>query len=300
MKNCYRFITLFMVSPFVFAGSPGDFDSYFSSQDPALTSQEEKSLAISEQWRNPGHQSLEPAKGDNGAVIFMFGSQQPGIVCAVLQICDIQLQPGERINGFYIGDQVRWEVAPAITGRGAFEIEHILVKPKDVGLDTTMIVTTDRRTYNFRLRSHRTRTMTTVAFKYPDETQQKWDAFIARRQQQEDIRKTGTIPETGEYLGDLDFLYTVTGSASWKPLRVYNDGRKTIIQMPTEFAQKEAPVLMVLHKAGGVFTEEETGLINYRLQGDRYIVDAVFDQAVLISGVGKNQDRITISRSNEP
>ena len=39
-------------------------------------------------------------------------------------------------------------------------------------------------------------------------------------------------------------------------------------------------------------------MINYRLQGDRYIVDAVFDKAILVAGVGSNQNRITITRGN--
>jgi type IV secretion system protein VirB9 len=37
-------------------------------------------------------------------------------------------------------------------------------------------------------------------------------------------------------------------------------------------------------------------MVNYRLQGDRYIVDTVFDKAILIAGVGGNQRRVTITR----
>ncbi|MDB5890168.1 MAG: uncharacterized protein JWP47_999 [Polaromonas sp.] len=39
-----------------------------------------------------------------------------------------------------------------------------------------------------------------------------------------------------------------------------------------------------------------TVIVNYRVQGDRFIVDTVFDKAVLIAGVGRSQDRVTISR----
>jgi type IV secretory pathway VirB9-like protein len=56
---------------------------------------------------------------------------------------------------------------------------------------------------------------------------------------------------TGEYLGDLSFDYDVSGSASWKPVRVYNDGRKTIIEMPGTMEQTEAPTLLVVRKEGG-------------------------------------------------
>jgi type IV secretory pathway VirB9-like protein len=79
-------------------------------------------------------------------------------------------------------------------------------------------------------------------------------------------------------------------------VRVYNDGRKTIIQMPAAMAQTEAPTLLVVRKDGGLFTDDETVLVNYRVQGDRYVVDTVFDKAILIAGVGRGQDRVTITK----
>ena len=53
---------------------------------------------------------------------------------------------------------------------------------------------------------------------------------------------------------------------------------------------REAPVLHVVNSAG------EPQIVNYRLQDDRYIVDQVFDRALLISGVGWNQERVMITR----
>jgi type IV secretory pathway VirB9-like protein len=38
-------------------------------------------------------------------------------------------------------------------------------------------------------------------------------------------------------------------------------------------AQTEAPTLLVVRKDGGLFTDDETVMVNYRVQGDRYIVD---------------------------
>jgi type IV secretory pathway VirB9-like protein len=79
-------------------------------------------------------------------------------------------------------------------------------------------------------------------------------------------------------------------------VRVYNDGRKTIIEMPKAMQQTESPSLLVVRKDGGIFTDAETVMVNYRVQGDRYIVDTVFDKAILIAGVGSSQDRVTITR----
>ena len=135
--------------------------------------------------------------------------------------------------------------------------------------------------------------MARVSFTYPEDAAAKWDAIRMREVRE---RQQQTIPQTKEYLGDLNFKYDLAGAASWKPVRVYNDGVKTIIQMPAAMAQTEAPTLLVVRREGGLFSDDETVMVNYRVQGDRYIVDAVFDKAVLIAGVGRGQNRVTITR----
>jgi type IV secretion system protein VirB9 len=37
-------------------------------------------------------------------------------------------------------------------------------------------------------------------------------------------------------------------------------------------------------------------MVNYRVTGDRYIVDSVLDRAELVSGVGDDQTRVLITR----
>lgn len=268
-------------------------DKYFSKTNPTLTEQERAALAIARRWEAGTATGVKPVSGENGAIKFIYGAQQPSIVCAVLQVCDVALQPGEQVNSINLGDTARWTVEPAITGTGVSETQHLIIKPMDVGLETSLVVTTNRRSYHIRLRSHRREYMPQVSFVYPDEAQAKWDA-IQRRET--DDRRSKTIPETGEYLGDLSFEYDLEGSAAWKPVRVYNDGRKTIIEMPSTLQQTEAPTLLIVRKEGGLFTEAETALVNYRVQGQRYIVDAVFDRAILVAGVGSSQDRVVINR----
>ncbi|MHB8714254.1 MAG: P-type conjugative transfer protein TrbG, partial [Trichloromonadaceae bacterium] len=229
-------------------------DQYFSGKNPTLTQQEKAAIAIAEQWKAASATGLAPVSGPNGSIIFLYGAQQPSIVCAVLQVCDVALQAGELVNSIHLGDTARWTIEPAITGSGASEVQHLIIKPLDVGLETSLAVTTNRRTYHFRLRSHRTQYMPQVAFSYPEDAMAKWEKIKSREVQDQRER---TIPETGEYLGNLNFDYEVSGSAAWKPLRVYNDGAKTIIQMPETMAQTEAPTLLVVRKEGGLFTSDE-------------------------------------------
>lgn len=269
-------------------------DQYFSSPSPRLTPRERKGIAIQERWNGSSTTSSDlPAPGTDGMIRYVFGTVQAPIVCAVLQVCDIELQPGERVQSVHYGDTARWLIAPAITGDAPNEIQHLIVKPTDVGLDTSLVVTTNRRTYHMRLRSHRTQSMVRVGWLYPEDTAAEWAALQKREATQ---RQTRTIPATNEYLGDLSFEYRVTGDAPWKPIRVYNDGSKTIIQMPSEVRSGEAPALLVVRRDGGLFTAEETAVVNYRVQNDRYIVDQVFDKAILLAGVGASQTRITIER----
>ena len=271
-------------------------DLYFSSQNPKLTPQEKAAIAIAEKWQAASATGIKPVPGTDGSIRYLFGAQEPSIVCAVLQVCDVELQAGEQVNSIHLGDTARWTVEPAITGSGLAEIQHLIIKPMDVGLETSLIVTTNRRTYHFRLRSHRTQFMPRVAFTYTEDALVKWDALKTREVKEKQER---TIPQTGEYLGDLNFAYSVDGTVAWKPVRVYNDGQKTIIQMPAAMAQTEAPTLLVVRKDGGLFTDDETVLVNYRIQGDRYIVDTIFDKAILIAGIGSGQDRVVITRGEK-
>jgi type IV secretion system protein TrbG len=70
---------------------------------------------------------------------------------------------------------------------------------------------------------------------------------------------------------------------------VVDDGKKTFIQMTPNAARREAPVLVVLGP-------ESPEMVNYRVKGDMYIVDRLFERGALILGVGKKARRAEIIR----
>ncbi|RUR24684.1 P-type conjugative transfer protein TrbG [Legionella qingyii] len=263
---------------------------YFSKSIPALTNQEKQALSIAEEWQK-GDKTSKPFHSSDGSISFVYGSGQIRVVCAPLQVCDIALQSGEQLNDMNVGDP-RFLVEPSITGSGMEQQIHLLIKPKDVGLDTSLVVTTDRRTYHFRLKSDQNDFMPYVSFTYPDDAKAKWRLI---QHMQAERRKANTFAETHEYLGDLNFNYRIQGNSRFKPVRVYNNGVKTIIEMPESMSEREAPALLVLRN-GGLFKKPESVMVNYRLQGCRYIVDTVFDKAILIIGSGSSQEKITITR----
>ncbi len=296
MKYLALFVAL-ALSPAapIAAAEPAALQQLLDAPEPPLSDQARAAVALARKWQANPASRAQPVAAADGAIRFLFGAGQPTVVCAVMQVCDVELQPGEVVNSVHLGDAVRWLVEPALTGGGPGALQHLIIKPLDVGLETSLVVTTNRRTYHIGLRSHRTEFLPRVGFIYGDEVAARWEA-IKRVQSQE--RQARTIPATGEYLGNLDFNYTLSGSAPWKPLRVYNDGTKTIIEMPRAMAQTEAPTLLSIRDNGSPRGADETVLVNYRVQGNRYIVDAVLDHAILVTGVGRGQRKITLRRGS--
>ncbi len=287
---CALLLLLVLLPLRVLAGNDPSVDDVLTGANPSLTPQEQAGLTYGEQSATSGS---APVAGANGLITFPYGVNQISIVCAPLHVCDVALQPGEQVNSVNVGDNVRWSIEPALTGSGADEVQHVIIKPREVGLDTSLVVATNRRAYYLRLRSHKTRYMPQVAFSYPEDAAVKFDLLKARQQREV---KEKTIPQTTDYLPKLSFEYDVSGQAAWKPVRVYNDGARTVIEMPSTITQTEAPILLLVRKEGGLFTEAEEVLVNYSLQGHRYIVDTIFEKAVLVAGVGSHQDRVTIQR----
>jgi type IV secretion system protein VirB9 len=101
--------------------------------------------------------------------------------------------------------------------------------------------------------------------------------------------EASTLPGAGVPAEQLNFGFSMSGSASWRPTRVYSDGTKTYIQFPATLSGMDAPVLFVV--SGG-----DNRIVNYRMRGDLMIVDYAIDRAILVSGVGWSQEKITIAR----
>ncbi|MFS8085620.1 MAG: TrbG/VirB9 family P-type conjugative transfer protein, partial [Acidobacteriota bacterium] len=124
-----------------------------------------------------------PAPGADGRVLYSYGEGLPTLVCAPLRLCVIELEPGERLVGDpQIGDAVRWVVSATRTGGGAGRApaELLIVKPKTIGLDTALLVATDRRAYYLRLLSRSDRYMARIAFDYSGETERALASAINR------------------------------------------------------------------------------------------------------------------------
>jgi type IV secretion system protein VirB9 len=249
--------------------------------------------------------------GTNSSVKFRFGESLPSIVCAILQVTDIELQPGEQVTHINLGDSTRWSVETALSGSGDSQVSHLIVKPRDIGLSTSLVVTTDRRTYHLLLVSDAAEFMHAVTFLYEDAKpaapvtasatpyQSPAPTPMPRKPPKHhpsDGKQVVSVSHA--HADDADESYTVTGRADWAPVGVYSKDGHTYLEMPKSMRHKEAPVLFEEKKSGWFHHDKD--LVNYRCHGRWYVVDKVLDNATLVSGVGAGQSRVTIRHVDKP
>jgi hypothetical protein len=111
-------------------------------EDVELTATAREAVKVSEQWMAAEN---HPAARPDGRVLYSYGAGLPTIVCAPLRICIIELQVGEKVIGEpQIGNSVRWNLGPAQYSTGDTATSLVILKPHSAGLDTNLVITTDR------------------------------------------------------------------------------------------------------------------------------------------------------------
>jgi type IV secretion system protein TrbG len=206
--------------------------------------------------------------------------------CAPLHITDVLLEPGETITDVALGDSERWLATPAAGGNPTDATPHVLFKAEMPGITTNASIFTDKHTYRLTLHSRASTSLDWVQFYFPDEVLAQMRAADAA---------PATDPEPADPVAPtvdpsrLNFAYKVSGPrVPWTPVKVFDDGTRTWLQLP-HTTSPIAPVLL-----GDNGTE-----LNYRQRGDFIVADTLFNKAQLIIGVGRDQDRVTISRSGQ-
>lgn len=197
------------------------------------------------------------------------------------QITDIALEPGEQLTGsgpLAAGDTVRWIVADTESGNGDTRRVHIMVKPTRAAIETNLVVNTDRRTYLIELRSREKPYMPSVAWFYPED----------RSGRAKTLLPTPAIPEVDQ----RRYRYLIEGDhPPWRPVNVFDDGRKVYIEFSPGIGQGEMPPLFVIGQDG------KPELVNYRVYKNILIADRLFAAAELRLG-GEKQQKVRIVRSD--
>ena len=101
------------------------------------------------------------------------GRIRVGCAPSPLDFCVVELQPGERVvrNGIHLADAGRWIVMPVM---GMDNTTQVMIKPISAGLETSMAMITDRRTYYMGLSAKADSKPPKIALYYPDLVAARW------------------------------------------------------------------------------------------------------------------------------
>lgn len=190
---------------------------------------------------------------------------------APLRVTTLTLGEGETLVSKAAGDTIRWQIGEVTSGTGAARRTHVLLKPLERGLETNLVLTTNRRVYLLDLKSGAADAFNAaIAWDEPETS--------APGANVEELK--GPDPLVTPQ-GPLDARYRIEPQgrrARWTPLSVFNDGMRTFIAFDADLQVDEAPVLFVLTPGG------EAQMVNYRQQGGLFVVDRLFDRAELRLG----------------
>jgi len=236
---------------------------------------------------NSAARETSQAQGFVGGVqVFAY---DPGRVYEVwtapLRVTTLTLAPGETVTAKAAGDTVRWQIGETQSGEGKSQRSHVMIKPLQRGLETNLVLATNRRVYLVQLRSG-----APEAFN----AEVTWDVGAVA----EDVAETAAVepPEPGLVVpqGPLDAGFRIAPKGRrpiWTPTAVMTDGLRTFLTFPPRVTTGEAPALFALGPDG------QAQLVNYRQQGDLWVVDRVLEAAELRLGDRRHAQVVRIQRT---
>lgn len=215
------------------------------------------------------------------------------VVASPKAITDFRLKPGESITAAPIVNDggSSWQFTMGTSVENGTTVQHLFIKPMTVGLDTSMIVLTDQRTYYFRVASFETSYMTALKFNYPVDSGK---GYYVDEDFEDYIVDPSVVSDSAFSLDltKVDYGYKIKqykGKPAWTPQNVFSDATKTYIQLPVSVATSdELPSVYIIR--GG-----EEALVNYRIIGNLYQLDTVItkNQTILLKSGEKEQVKIT-------
>ncbi|WP_175772976.1 TrbG/VirB9 family P-type conjugative transfer protein [Paraburkholderia phenazinium] len=244
---------------------------------------------------NPFNTGADPVSmpGDARMAVFPYSRDQIyRLVTAPLKLTTIELAPGEKlVSEPGLGDSIQW----IIDTDGA---NLVFVKPTKPGLVNTMHLSTNLRQYDFTLVSSPLGGLfyQSVRFRYPQSlmakvrARQDTDGGAVGGSGVDDGPGANGDPGPGECRGaevapgKLNFNYTVSGSAPFKPETVFDDGRFVWIMLP-----KGAPYPVAVVKDHGDIVSPDSNKCHQYL-----VIQQLADEIVLTGP----HDEVTITRGH--
>lgn len=245
---------------------------------------EDAAVSMAKAWQRG--EKAKPIMSDDGKVIFAFGQSMPKLTCSPTRACDLEMQPGEKINKVVLGDKVNWTWGQAESTEKGQPVQHVIVQPRDNTLETNVIITTDRRTYHVKLYAPKQEGvyLNRVGFYYPDELVAAWQYQEQANTQAKAVERSQRITDESFSPENFDYDYKISGSADFRPTRVFNTGKKVWIEIPKfVFEASELPVLVMIDEDG------KANVVPYHVKRPTdanplrgyFVVDKLFSKAEL-------------------
>lgn len=213
------------------------------------------------------------------------------VVATPGRITDIVLEPGEILVGsgpVAAGDTARWVIGDTVSGRGASQKVHVMVKPTAAGLATNLIINTDRRTYHLELRASARTWLSQVSWRYAATVEPPVEAARGVTVAVPEVALAPAAPDR-----PLNSAYRISGGhPAWRPVAVSDDGQRMFVDFGPAVAMDDLPPLYRIGPDG-----KTAELINYRVEGRRIIVDRLLDRAELRLGARRRSQAVRIIRT---
>jgi P-type conjugative transfer protein TrbG len=248
---------------------------------------EDAAASQAREWQKGGR--AKPIMSSDGKVVFAYGQSMPKLTCSPTRACDVEMQPGEKVKKVVLGDSVNWAWSGADSVEHGVTVQHVIFQPRDSDLESNVIILTDHRSYHIKLYAPKTggAYINRAGFYYPQELVQGWEDTEAAATSVADKVDEEKVMSSSVSIDKMDFNYTVSGSGSFKPVHVFNDGERTYMEMPDNLRVDGSPIMLLLDEKGDVMK------VNYRREEDpktgviHYVVDKLFSQAELRLGEEK-------------
>lgn len=224
-----------------------------------------------------------PLRGDSRLVEFAYDQDNTFLLLAKPKaVTHVQFAPDEVIQSVAAGDTANWEFTPTRNRKNLF------IKPRFDDQETSLTVLTDKRSYQFVLRStgdgkkwyqrvswiYSRDMLLTMEGMEPVESAPVHAAAPAPAAQA--AHRPAPDFETTIEPSSLHFGYVISGDAPFRPRMVFDDGKFTYFKLPANL--QELPALFA------VIDGNDFSLVNFEVKGDYLVAQRLMPQAVLKLG----------------
>ena len=252
---------------------------------------EDAAVAQAMAWQSG--KKAKPIVSSDGKVIFPFGQGMPRLTCSPTRACDVELEPGEKARQIILGDKQNWSCTGAESIEKGVTVAHVVFQPRDNNVESNVIITTDRRTYHIKLYAPKDEGvyLNRVGFYYPEDLVESWESKIGAKEKAQARNEESNLLPAPVSVEMLDYGYTIDGNASFRPIRVVNDGEKVYMEMPDSIRSGPNPSFHLLDSQGKVMVVTYRRKENASTGRVHFEVDRLFDKGQLVM----DDEKVTIT-----